>query len=137
MPTPATTSTTSPRFVPQQPPGRGAEAPLRDDGVTIPCPTCGQTFHPVGRRRFCSAACRQAAWRRRHPTPLPPPAPLPTRAPRRATVYECPACGTRFVGEQRCADCGVFCRRVGPGGPCPHCDEPVAVADLISRPHLD
>ena len=33
----------------------------------------------------------------------------------------------------RCPDCGIFCRRVGPGGPCPHCDEPVALTDLVSK----
>ena len=38
----------------------------------------------------------------------------------------------RYLGTQRCDECGVFCKRVGPGGPCPHCDEPVAVADLIA-----
>ena len=54
-----------------------------------------------------------------------------TRAPRAATVYECPSCQTRYLGEQRCPDCQRFCRRVGPGGLCPHCDEPVAVGDLI------
>jgi hypothetical protein len=46
-------------------------------------------------------------------------------------VYEGPVCGARFLGEQRCPDCNVFCRRLGPGGPCPHCDEPVALADLL------
>jgi hypothetical protein len=25
-------------------------------------------------------------------------------------------------------------RRVGPGGSCPHCDEPVLVADLLAVP---
>jgi hypothetical protein len=37
----------------------------------------------------------------------------------------------RFLGQQRCPDCGLFCRRIGPGGLCPHCDEPVALADLL------
>ncbi len=118
-----------------------ADVPYRNDGVTmpatsttsptgstVPCPRCGQHFTPVGRQRFCSAACRQAAWRRRHPTPLPV---LPARTPRPATVYECPACGARLLGEQRCPDCNVFCRRLGPGGRCPHCDEPVALTDLL------
>jgi len=48
-----------------------------------------------------------------------------------ATVYICPSCDTRFLGEQRCPDCHTFARRLGPGGPCPHCDEPVAVNDLL------
>jgi hypothetical protein len=102
------------------------ESPYRNDGVTIDCPRCGRAFVPVGRQRFCSAACRQAAWRRGHAPPL------PTRAPRPATVYECPACGTRYLGEQRCPECQQFCRRIGPGGLCPHCNEPVALADLLS-----
>lgn len=106
-----------------------ADSPSRNDGVTIACPRCGRVFAPAGRQRFCSAACRQAAWRRRHG---PPPPALPARPPRSATVYECPTCGARFLGEQRCPDCQQFCRRVGPGGPCPHCDEPVAVTDLLS-----
>ena len=118
-----------------------ADGPYRNDGVTIPtrpttrptgatvpCPRCGQRFTPVGRQRFCSAACRQAVWRQRHPAPLPA---LPARTPRPVTVYECPTCGARFLGAQRCPDCNVFCRRLGPGGPCPHCDEPVALADLL------
>ena len=105
------------------------EAPFRNDGVTTTaCPVCQHPFQPMGRQRVCSAACRQKAFRQRHPIALPP---QPTRAPRAETVYECPACQTRFLGTQRCADCGVFCRRVGPGGPCPHCDEPVALADLL------
>lgn len=105
-----------------------AEQPLRDDGVTIPCGACGRAFVPSGRRRFCSDACRQVAWRRRHSPALPP---LPTRSPLLATVYVCATCGARYLGQQRCDDCQRFCRRIGPGGPCPHCDEPVALADLI------
>ena len=106
-----------------------AAPPLRNVSVTIPCPVCGHSFTPVGRQRVCSAACRQTAWRQRHPTFLPV---IPTRAARAATVYECPSCETRLLGEQRCPDCDLFCRRVGPGGLCPHCDEPVALADLLS-----
>ena len=49
------------------------------------------------------------------------------------TIYECPDCGERLHGEQRCDDCGRFARRVGLGGSCPHCDEPVAVSDLLDQ----
>lgn len=98
------------------------ENPSRDDGVTIACGWCGRRFSPSGRRKFCSRGCRQAAWRERHPAPLPP---LPARAPRLATVYECPECSTRYLGDQRCEDCGVFMRRIGPGAECPHCDQPL------------
>lgn len=105
--------------------------PSHNDGLTIACPVCGRGFRPVGRRRFCSDVCRQAAWRQRHPTPWPA---VPARLPRATIVYECPECSARYLGEQRCADCQRFCRRVGPGGLCPHCDEPVAVTDLIPGP---
>ena len=105
-----------------------AEAPSRNDGGTIPCPVCGRAFVRVGRRRYCTDACRQAAWRRRHPAAVPT---VPSRLPRTRIIYECPDCLSRSVGEQRFAECQRFCRRVGPGGPCPHCDEPVAVLDLI------
>ncbi len=103
--------------------------PWRNDSETTRCARCGTAFQAVGRQRFCGAACRQAAWRRRHAQPLPA---IPTRVPRLATVYSCPECETRYLGTQRCDQCGVFCKRVGPGGPCPHCDEPVAIADLIA-----
>ena len=52
-------------------------------------------------------------------------------------VYVCPSCETRFLGEQRCPDCGLFCHRVGPGGLCPHCDEPVVLADLLQPAKAD
>jgi hypothetical protein len=103
-------------------------APSRNDGVTIACPICGRGFRPAGRRRFCSDACRQAAWRQRHPSATPA---VPTRSPRLTSVYVCPSCDARFLGEQRCHDCGIFCRRLGPGGSCPACDEPVALTDLL------
>jgi len=48
-----------------------------------------------------------------------------------ATIYECPTCNTRYHGEQWCHDCNQPCTRVGLGGLCPHCDEPVAISDLI------
>jgi hypothetical protein len=106
-------------------------SPSRNVGVTIACPVCGQPFTPVGRQLVCSAACRQARWRRRHPTPA---LTFPPRTARTATIYECPSCDNRYLGVQRCPDCGSFCRRVGPGGLCPHCDEPVAVTDLLLAP---
>ena len=118
------------------PGGRPAATPSRNDGrddTAAACPACGQPFTPAGRRRWCSAACRQAAWRQHHPAPRLAAAPAtPPRTARDATIYQCPDCDERYLGRQRCDDCGTFCRRVGPGGPCPHCDEPVAVKDLIT-----
>ena len=49
---------------------------------------------------------------------------------RASVIYECPECETRYLDERRCPDCNLFTRRIGPGGSCPHCDEPVAEADL-------
>lgn len=103
--------------------------PWRNAGVTTACPVCGTAFTPVGRQRVCSAACRQKAFRQRRPVSLPP---LPTTRPKVATVYVCGTCEQRYLGEQWCSDCQRPCRRIGPGGACPHCDEPVALADLLT-----
>ncbi len=95
-------------------------------GRVIACARCGTPFAPSGRRRYCSDACKQADWRARQAAP---PAPESSRPAH--TVYECPSCETRYLGVRRCGECNVFCRRVGPGGLCPHCDEPVAHQDLV------
>ena len=111
----------------------GTNTPLRHDGVMIPCPICGAPFTPSGKRMYCRDACAAAAYRRRKRAALPLVA-IPRSQPRRpVTVYECEACDTRAVGEQRCEGCGAFMRRVGFGGPCPHCEEPVAVSDLLGE----
>lgn len=59
-------------------------------------------------------------------------APVEPVAARADTVYQCPACDARYLGEQRCDECNTWCRRLGPGGPCPCCDEPVAITDLLN-----
>jgi len=46
------------------------------------------------------------------------------------TVYACDGCGARAIGEQRCAECSSFMRRLGIGGACPSCDEVITVAEL-------
>lgn len=108
--------------------------PQRDDGVTTACPACGQRFTPTGRQRFCSHACRQAAYRRRQPTSATPPLPTPPSRPRRdITVYQCPDCEQRYHAQQWCEDCNRPCRRIGVGGTCPHCDEPITVDDLLDQ----
>ena len=62
-----------------------------------------------------------------------PPRPAEPVVARSGTVYECPACEARYLGDQRCQDCNTWCRRVGPGALCPHCDGPVAITDLFDR----
>jgi hypothetical protein len=107
----------------------GAEVASRYEPVTG-CGVCGRPL-AAGQRLWCSNAHRQSAYRRRHQTDRVVAALPPVRSRRGATVYECPSCEARFVGNQYCLDCHTFARRVGPGGSCPHCDEAVAVADLI------
>jgi hypothetical protein len=108
------------------------ETPSRNDDLTIQttCGVCGTSFLPSGRRRYCSDACRQTAWRRRHqPATLQPP--LPPKGRRRAmTLYQCPSCDSRTLGDQRCVDCNTWMQAVGIGGLCPSCDEPVTVTEL-------
>ena len=116
-----------PMTAPQRP------APSRDDAGTITCPVCQQPFTPAGRQRYCGNRCRKTAFRRRHQDP-PAAITVPAARTRREhTVYECPDCGQRLLGEQRCPDCATFARRIGPGGPCPHCGEPVTIADLTQE----
>ena len=110
-----------------------AVEPSRDADATRPCPVCQVPFAPWGHRRYCSAACRATAWRRRH-QPTAPVVVVPAGRPRRPlTVYECEACRTRAVGNQHCEGCGSFMRRVGLGGCCPYCEEPVSVTDLFDE----
>lgn len=101
-----------------------SDRPVRYDTATT-CGYCGATFVATGRQRWCSDACRQGAWRARRAAPRPP---QPAKAD---TVYACPICDARYLGEQRCPECNCWAARVGPGGPCPHCDGLVALADIV------
>src|SRR5215207_7546594 len=111
--------------------------PLRDDiETTSPtgqrqCPICGSRFRPVRRQRYCSPACKQAAYRARStPAPLTEAtAVVAPRQPRRKdiTVYSCPECEERYLGQQWCQDCNRPCTRTGIGGLCPACDHPIAI----------
>ena len=49
------------------------------------------------------------------------------------TIYECPLCGERSLGERRCPDCHRFRRALGLGGACPECDQPILIAELLGR----
>jgi predicted RNA-binding Zn-ribbon protein involved in translation (DUF1610 family) len=46
-------------------------------------------------------------------------------------IYQCPECGERQAGTRRCEDCNLFMRRLGAGGECPNCGEPVLVEELL------
>jgi hypothetical protein len=106
------------------------DSPWRYVGVTAACGMCGRPLTSVG-DKWCSGACRQRAYRRRKQRPssplVLPAAPLATDH----IIYQCPSCEERYLGLQRCPECQLFCRRIGPGGSCPHCDEPVACLDLL------
>ena len=74
--------------------------PLRNDSgqaLTRLCEQCGDRFVAHGRRRFCDDACRQAAWRQRHPASTLPT--LPRKLPRSSVIYECPECEARLRRE--------------------------------------
>jgi predicted nucleic acid-binding Zn ribbon protein len=96
------------------------------------CRACGRSFAVQGRQVWCSDACRQRGFRLRQRQPDERFLDLATRLPKTVIVYQCPECEARFLGQQRCDDCGIFCRRLGPGGHCPYCDEAVAVTDLLA-----
>ena len=103
------------------------------DGEAMTCPGCQHPFNPDGRQRCCSEACRVAVYRRRReaaPTPM-----VASRRVRRQpiAVYACDRCGVRSVGEQRCEGCRTAMRRLGLGGRCPCCGEPVAVDELLGQ----
>lgn len=87
-----------------------------------------------GRQAYCDQACRQAAYRRRHaPLAAAPTIALPPQASRRTgTVYACPNCQTRYLGQQRCDDCNSFATRLGTGGACPDCDTLITLDELLA-----
>ena len=97
------------------------------------CGACGRNFTARGRKAYCSDACRQRGFRLRQRPADEIQLGFASRLPRTTIVYQCPACEARFLGQQRCDECGAFGRRLGPGGPCPHCDEAVAISDLLAE----
>jgi len=114
--------------------------PVDDTSTTTPtqnttggplCPVCWAPFQPVGRQRFCTDACRKTAWARTHRQPRPLIAVPPPGQRLEATVYACPQCQQRYAGQQWCPDCHTPCTRVGLGGHCPHCDQPVTLTELL------
>jgi Zn finger protein HypA/HybF involved in hydrogenase expression len=101
------------------------------------CPICGRHFQPTGRRRYCTPACRQQAYRLRRGGSIRYQIAEQTASLRRdrrlveRTVYECGSCGERALGEYRCEACNLMMRKLGLGGTCPDCDQPITVAELL------
>jgi hypothetical protein len=115
------------------------DTPMRDasrDGCGG-CLVCGAAL-TSSRARYCSRAHQQRAFRLRHQPSLPDLQRLRQELQRRRTVvartiYECPSCGERLVGERRCPDCRLFTRAIGLGGHCPECDTPLLLVDLLGE----
>ena len=108
-----------------------------DNETTTRCPVCRAPFTPIRRQRYCTPACRQAAWRARHTQPASAPDIVtPQGISRRdITVYHCPECDTRTLAQQWCHDCNRPRTRVDLGGLCPHCDEPITISDITDQHH--
>jgi hypothetical protein len=89
------------------------------------------------RATFCSVACKQRAFRlRRQQVAVPEVSAVRQQLKRQQqvvahTVYECPGCQERLLGERRCPSCQLFCRALGVGGHCPECEQPILLADLL------
>ena len=47
------------------------------------------------------------------------------------TLFECPTCGERQLGQRRCADCQRFCRALGLAAACSACGEPILLVELF------
>ncbi|MHB8457023.1 MAG: hypothetical protein ACYDBS_04955, partial [Acidimicrobiales bacterium] len=52
------------------------------------------------------------------------------------TVYLCPNCDTRLLGEQYCESCHTFAQKLGPGAECPCCSEPISITELLDPAHF-
>ena len=127
------TMTSADTFTDRTPTGPAPDpSPSRDDPGTTRCRSAGGATPRSG--DSCTAAPPAARPRSAAATRTGPAVTVPAARPRREiTVYECPDCGDRYLGEQRCESCGTFARRVGIGGACPNCEGPVAISDLLDE----
>src|SRR6266511_6396814 len=113
---PATSSVTANWFCrmrhPLQPQSAHEQHPHVDDSRNAhltrgTCPVCGCTFPIEGRGIYCGPTCRQRAFRlRRHQANRPTATHLTDRLRQERrliaqTVYECPSCTERFLGQRR------------------------------------
>ena len=101
------------------------------------CLVCGAPL-ASSRKRYCSRAHQQRAFRlRRQPGPPDLKRLRQELRQRRAvvahTIYECPRCSERLVGERRCPECNLYGRAVGLGGYCLECETPLLLVDLLGE----
>ncbi len=97
------------------------------------CIVCNLQISTPRGRHYCSSACRNKAWRRRRDQRLFRSDTNVPGQPSWLAIYVCPNCKRRLVGAHRCPDCNIFGSRLGLGGRCPHCQEPVLLTDLASN----
>jgi len=105
--------------------------------VSRACPVCGGTPRS-SRSIYCEkAACKQRAYRLRHqPQDRLDPAVLRKQLEHQRqrvahTIYECPRCQERYVGERRCSECQLYCKALGLGGQCEECDHIMLLTELL------
>ena len=48
------------------------------------------------------------------------------------TLFECPSCAERQLGQRRCQACGHFCRALGLAVACTACGELLLLIDLFN-----
>ena len=106
---------------------------MSNDSVTITCPVCQRPFTPQGKRRWCSEGCRVAAWRRRRQQAGPAITLPPARPRRPITVTSATAAPPAPWDSNAATNAAPSCAKLQLGGPCPHCDEPVAVTELLDQ----
>jgi hypothetical protein len=103
-------------------------------GRRCPAPDCHRLLTST-RSHYCSGRCRMRALRQRRAlssqTHLVEETKPPGRRPVDHCVFECAACDERYIGERRCPQCNLFTRNLGLGAPCPDCDHPIVLAELI------
>ena len=104
--------------------------------VARACPVCGCT-PPGSRSVYCKTACKQLAYRLRHQRQASvDPIVLRKQLQRGRmlvahTVYQCPRCDERYLGERRCASCQLYSRALGLGGQCEDCDHIMLLTELL------
>jgi hypothetical protein len=101
------------------------------------CVMCGGDL-PSPRARYCTRACQQHSYRLRHQTPTVDLTRCATYSSAVKRWWRTPCTSAvnaveRFLGERRCAACGLFARALGFGGSCPECDTPVLHGDLLGE----
>ena len=114
------------------------DTPMRDGSRDAGCPGCLVCGKALTSAHGIAHAHQQRAFRLRHQPSLPDLQRLRQELQRRRavvarTIYECPSCGERLVGERRCPDCRLFTRAIGLGGHCPECDTPLLLVDLLGE----